>query len=212
MSVGFTMVYSSIYDGTLMGQWPAAAVFATILPLADKNGDIDLRLELIAFRTGWPIELLMQGIEQLMQPDPHSRTKEKEGRRLEPIDPDRRWGWHVVNHKLYREKSRLAAKNALYTESGRDAERKRIKRTESTDTTAAPVAASAPAAPSESTVPPHRLASIRSFLGAQGSKGGNKFFNSVRAQLPNLTVKQCEHIERSSEFKAWQEYERYTSV
>src|ERR1700739_4108015 len=145
MSVGFTMVYGSIYDGSLMGQWPAAPVFATLLPLADKNGNIDLRLELIVFKTGWPIDLLKQGIEQLMQSDPHSRNKEKDGRRLEPIDPDRPWGWHVVNHKFYREKSRLAAKNTFWTESGRDAERKRNKRTEASDTTAAAaVAAPAP--------------------------------------------------------------------
>jgi hypothetical protein len=208
MSAGFTMVYGSIYDGSLMGQWPAAPVFATLLPLADKNGNIDLRPELIAFKTGWPIELLREGIEQLMQPDPQSRSKEKDGRRLQPLDPDRPWGWQVVNHKFYREKSRLAAKNALYTESGRDAERKRDKCAEATDTTAATVAAPDAPAPSESSIPPHRLTRIRNFLTAHK---GNDFFDSIRAQLPNVTAKQCARIEGSREFKAWEDYESYSS-
>jgi hypothetical protein len=139
MSSGFTMVYGSIFDGTLMGKWPAAAVFATILPLADKDGNIDVNPELVAYKTGWPVKELMQGIEQLMQPDPLSRSKDKDGRRLELIDPDRPWGWHVVNHKLYREKSRLAMKNKLYTESGKDAERKRRDRIEAADNASGPI-------------------------------------------------------------------------
>jgi hypothetical protein len=128
MSGGFTMVYGSIFDGTLMGKWPAAAVFATLLPLADKDGNIDINPTLVAYKSGWPIEVLTEGVKQLMQPDPLSRSQDKDGRRLELIDPNRPWGWHVVNHKLYREKSRLAQKNALYTESGKDAERKRAER------------------------------------------------------------------------------------
>jgi hypothetical protein len=236
------MVYGSIYDGTLMGQWPAAAVFASILPLADKNGNIDLNPKLIAYKTGWPPELLTQGIEQLMQPDPHSRSKDKEGRRLELIDPNRPWGWHVVNHQLYREKSRLAEKNALYTQSGKDAERKRKSRNRSieaadnvatpaappaaplpskpgvpsnrldgaTDNVAAPVTAPTAPPPAKPIVSPYRLNMVRRFLGTRESRK-NVFFDSVRDQLPHLTDKQCFHIERSPEFKAWQEYERYAS-
>jgi hypothetical protein len=211
MSAGFTMVYSSIYDGTLMNKWPAAAVFATLLPLADKNGDIDLNPELIAFKTGWPIQELLKGIEQLMQPDPLSRTKDKEGRRLELIDPERPWGWHVVNHKLYREKGRLAGKNALATESGRDAERKRIARAQAAETPAVAKGAAPTAPPGrDKAVPAHRLAAMRKFLGAPESKH-NEYFDSLRSQLPNLTEKQCASVERSAEFKRWQGHERWVS-
>jgi hypothetical protein len=78
--------------------------------------------------TGWPIDLLTQGIQQLMEPDEHSRTPDHDGRRLVLIDPARSWGWIAVNHGKYREKARLMAKDSDRTASGRDAERKRAER------------------------------------------------------------------------------------
>ena len=125
---GYTPVFSSIYDGTLYGKWPAAAVFATLLPLADVRGHIDMSPEAIAGRTGWPLELLLQGIEQLCEPDRKSRSQELEGRRLVPLDPGRSWGWSIVNHELYREKARLMAKNAREIEDGKNAARMKDRR------------------------------------------------------------------------------------
>jgi hypothetical protein len=125
---GYTPVFDSIYDGTLCGKWLATQVFLTFLSLCDKNGEVDKTLEAIALRTAWNIDQLKQGIEELMQSDPGSRTKSEEGRRLVLIDPDREWGWRVVNHGYYREKCRLAAKDASRTESGANAERMRQAR------------------------------------------------------------------------------------
>lgn len=109
---GYTAAFSDIYMGTLYGRWPAAPVWATLLPLIDKNGNIDMSIQAIAGMTGWPIDLLEEGIQQLMEPDPHSRTDGHEGRRLVPIDPNRPWGWVAVNHGKYKEKARLMGKNA----------------------------------------------------------------------------------------------------
>lgn len=120
---GYTPVFSSIYDGTLYGKWPAAAVFATLLPLADVHGNVDMSYEAIAGRTGWPIELLQLGISQLMEPDKRSRSPNQEGRRMVMLDPERPWGWHLVNHSLYREKARLSAKNAREVSDGKNAKR-----------------------------------------------------------------------------------------
>lgn len=125
---GYTAVFSSIYDGTLYGRWPAAAVFASLLPLADKNGEVDMSLQAIAGRTGWPLELLEEGIRQLTEPDPGSRSDSEDGRRLVLLDPSRGWGWRFVNHAAYREKARKQAQQIEFTASGRDAERKRIAR------------------------------------------------------------------------------------
>jgi hypothetical protein len=59
-----------------------------------------------------------------MKPDPGSRTKDHDGRRLELIDPDARdWGWRVINHAKYREKARLKAKAQREVESGHNAAR-----------------------------------------------------------------------------------------
>jgi hypothetical protein len=118
---GYTPVFNDIYLGTLFGKWPAAAVWASLLPLMDKNGRIDMSIEAIAGMTGWPLDLLHQGIEQLMNPDPGSRTGDANGRRLVPIDPDRPWGWQAVNHGKYKEKARLLGKNARETEERRKA-------------------------------------------------------------------------------------------
>lgn len=121
-------MFAEIYTGSLYGQWPAAAVWASLLPLTDKHGRIDMSLQAIAGMTGWPIELLEKGIQQLMEPDPQSRTPDEDGRRLVPIDDSRPWGWRIVNHAKYREKARLAAKNARDVETGREAERKKKAR------------------------------------------------------------------------------------
>lgn len=91
---------------------------ASILPLCDSQGRIDLHPKAIASMTGWPQELLEQGLAQLMEPDADSRTKAADGRRLVPLDADRPWGWMVVNFSAYREKARLMAKSAREVASG----------------------------------------------------------------------------------------------
>ncbi len=120
---GYTPVFKSIYSGSLFGQWPAAAVMASILPLCDVQGRIDLHPKAIASMTGWPQELLEQGLAQLMEPDADSRTQTAEGRRLVLLDPERPWGWVVVNFAAYREKARLMAKSAREVASGANKKR-----------------------------------------------------------------------------------------
>lgn len=125
---GYTPVFGSIYTGTLYGRWPAAAVWATLLPLFNRHGELDMSIEALCGMTGWPRNLLEKGIAQLMEPDARSRTEGSEGRRLAPIDPNRSWGWKAVNHGKYAEKARKMARQAEETASGRDAARKAAAR------------------------------------------------------------------------------------
>jgi hypothetical protein len=104
--MGYTPAFDSIYTGTLYGRWPAAAVWASLLPLLDRHGVIDMSVEAICGMTGWPRDLLVEGIRQLMEPDPYSRTPGHNGVRLAPLVEGRPWGWRAVNHALYREKAR----------------------------------------------------------------------------------------------------------
>jgi hypothetical protein len=92
-------------------------VWASLLPLADARGHIDMSFPAISTMTGWPLELLRQGIEELEKPDPDSRSQAEEGRRLVRLDPARSWGWRLVNHSLYRERAR----DKQRTEDGRNA-------------------------------------------------------------------------------------------
>jgi hypothetical protein len=123
--MGYTPVFNAIYSGTLYGLWPAAAVWASILPLMDRYGRLDVSLEAIAGTTGWPLELLAKGIDQLCAPDPGSRSPDEDGRRLVPLDPARPWGWRAVNYAKYRERARLEAKNNAAAAKGAEAQRKR---------------------------------------------------------------------------------------
>jgi len=122
---GYTPAFSSLYDGTLSGRWPTAPVWASLLPLIDANGHIAMTYEAICARTGWPMDLLRQGITELMQPDPESQSPAEGGRRLVLIDPARSWGWRAVNHQQYREKARKQNYDRSRVNSGTNKERMR---------------------------------------------------------------------------------------
>lgn len=132
---GYTPVFASIYTGTLCGRWPAAAVWASILPLMNRRGELDASIPYIAAMTGWPRELLELGLQQLMEPDPQSRTPDQGGARLVPLVEGRSWGWRAVNFEAYRERARLMSKAAAEVASGEN--RKRIARRRSPPLTAA---------------------------------------------------------------------------
>jgi len=119
--MGYTPAFDTLYTGTLFGKWPTAAVWASLLPLINARGEINLSYEAISGMTGWPMNLLRQGIEALCQPDPHSQSKAEGGRRLVPIDPGREWGWRAVNVAIYRQK----ASGANQVLDGRNAEKVR---------------------------------------------------------------------------------------
>ena len=112
---GYTPLFDSVFTGTLCGKYPDTAAWMFFLALKDKNGEIDMTPQYIATITGMPLNDLLGCIKRFMEPDPDSRSSEEDGRKLIKLDPDRPWGWKVVNHEKYREKARLTAKNARET-------------------------------------------------------------------------------------------------
>ena len=94
-------VFTSIYQGTLYGQWEALVTFIQMIVLCDADGMIDMTPHAISARTSIPLDIIMKGIGVLEAPDPYSRTPDQEGRRIERIDAHRPWGWHIVNHDMY---------------------------------------------------------------------------------------------------------------
>jgi hypothetical protein len=100
----YAKVFSQIYDGTLCtcGKWQALVTFQQLLVLADKNGIVDMTIAAIARRTTIPIEIIQEGIGELLKADPESRTPTEEGRRIIPLSNERNWGWEIVNYKHYR--------------------------------------------------------------------------------------------------------------
>lgn len=95
-------VFASIFDGSLYGHFEATAVMMALIALADKSGVVDMTPKALAARTGFPLDVIRRGLEELSQPDPESRSHEHDGRRIIPIDPERSWGWQLVNYAKYR--------------------------------------------------------------------------------------------------------------
>ncbi len=125
---GYTPLFNSLTRGSLCGRWPDIGLWAVILSLSDRHGVVDMHPNAIAALTGLPADEVVACMERFCQPDPESRSKDADGRRLVLIDEGRTWGWRIVNHGRYRDKARKAAYDAARTESGRDAERKREER------------------------------------------------------------------------------------
>lgn len=122
---GYTPVFDTVFHGTLCGKWPDLPVWLSLLPLADWQGHIDMTPQAIAAVTGWPLELLAKGIEALTRPDPDSRSPDEDGRRLMPLDPNRKWGWRVVNIQKYRRLASGQIQSASQVADGRNAEKVR---------------------------------------------------------------------------------------
>src|SRR5471030_121593 len=93
-------LFEQMYNGTLgtRGPWQALVTFQQMIILADKDGGVDMTAEVISKRSTVPLEIIAEGIRCLELPDPESRSPNEEGRRIVRLDPDRSWGWRIVNH------------------------------------------------------------------------------------------------------------------
>lgn len=125
---GYTPVFDSVFEGSLCGKYPETAAWLFLLALADKNGHVDKSPNFISAVTGMPVDVLERCIREFCEPDEKSRTPDSDGRRLIPLDPDRPWGWLIVNHGKYREKARKSSFDAARVADGRNAERMRQRK------------------------------------------------------------------------------------
>ena len=74
-------------------------MWVTFLALADKDGIVEGSVPGLADMARLTVDEARTAIDILSSPDPDSRSKESEGRRILPIDG----GWLLVNHSRYRE-------------------------------------------------------------------------------------------------------------
>jgi hypothetical protein len=98
----YAKVFAQIFDSSIAENYRARHVFEDLLKLADKTGVVDMTPEAISRRTNCPIEEVVAAISELAAPDPRSRSKDHEGRRIIPVDSRRDWGWIIVNYLHYR--------------------------------------------------------------------------------------------------------------
>lgn len=115
----YAKVFTQILDSSIAEDYEVRHVFEDLLKLADKEGNVDMTIEAIARRTNVPIDIVRRGIAELEKPDPSSRTKEFDGKRIIPIDPKRGWGWFIVNYQHYRAIQDEEARRAAFRDAKR---------------------------------------------------------------------------------------------
>lgn len=100
MSLTFTKLFNSITESTIWVE-PAHTkiVWITMLAMADHVGRVHASVPGLANRAVVPLKDCEIALDTLLSPDRHSRTKDNEGRRIEPIDG----GWRLLNYTKYRE-------------------------------------------------------------------------------------------------------------
>lgn len=97
--MGYTKLFNSIITSTIWTEDDQTRiVWITMLALADKNGEVQGSIPGLARLSGTPVEAVEKALGKFLSPDPHSRTKDDEGRRIEVIDG----GWALLNHAKYR--------------------------------------------------------------------------------------------------------------
>lgn len=69
-----------------------------MLAIADAFGNVFAAIPGLASVANVSIEAAEKAVSNLLAPDPYSRTKDFEGRRIEDIDG----GWHIINYGKYR--------------------------------------------------------------------------------------------------------------
>jgi hypothetical protein len=101
---GYTKLFNSILASTVWREpIETRIVWITLLAMADKYGMAEGSVPGLADFARIPVEATREALARLMAPDPDSRSKESEGRRVEEVDG----GWRIVNHAKYRAKMGL---------------------------------------------------------------------------------------------------------
>ena len=114
MAETYTKLFNTIVTSTIWQEDKDTKIlWITILAVKDADGYIDASIPGLAKLAGLSIEETNTALDKLLAPDPYSRTKDYEGRRITEVDG----GWLVLNHQKYRdirnpEKRRLQNREA----------------------------------------------------------------------------------------------------
>lgn len=116
MSDSYTKLFSSITKSTVWGTPPAVrCVWVAMLADSNRHGEVFGSVPGLARLALVSLQECEEALAIFLAPDPHSRTKDHEGRRIEEIDG----GWRLLNYvKFDRMRSEAEAKE-------REIERKR---------------------------------------------------------------------------------------
>jgi len=101
MSESYTKLFNSIVTSTIVSE-PVATrwLWVTMLAESDANGCVWASVPGLARVANLTIDEVEAGLKCFLSPDPYSRTKDNDGRRIEEVDG----GWRLLNHAKYRVK------------------------------------------------------------------------------------------------------------
>ena len=120
---GFVKIYGDrLLRSTLwVGSDPATkVVWITMLALSDQNGKVTGSLPGLAHTSNVSLDETSKALDYFRAPDPHSQTKDHEGRRIEDIDG----GWLILNYSKYREyRTEAQVKEAARKQKWRESRR-----------------------------------------------------------------------------------------
>ena len=103
-TLGYTKLFYEIITSTIWAEKDYVRVlWITMLAMKDRNHEVMASVPGLASMARISQEECEQALEVLMSPDKYSRSKEFEGRRIEPCDG----GWHILNGEKYRQKMNL---------------------------------------------------------------------------------------------------------
>lgn len=111
MTDTYTKLFASITESTIVSE-PVSTrwLWVTMLAMCDSQGKVYGSIPGLARRANLSLEETERGLATFFAPDPYSRTKDNEGRRIEEIPEG---GWRLLNHSKYAD-MRSEAERRLY--------------------------------------------------------------------------------------------------
>lgn len=120
----FTPLYGSILTSTIWTEDSnTRLVWITMLAMADASGYVGASVPGLANLARVPLEDCRKALEKFQSPDPDSRTKDREGRRIEPANG----GWKLINYEAHRERATEIRHNIMSALRMREMRAKRKK-------------------------------------------------------------------------------------
>jgi hypothetical protein len=99
---GFSKLWSDIILSSVWSEDDKTRiVWVTLLALSNADGHVSCSLPGLANAARVSLDECAAALQKLASPDPHSRTKDHEGRRIEAVDG----GWLILNYRAYRDRT-----------------------------------------------------------------------------------------------------------
>lgn len=97
--MSYTKLFSSIVASTIWQESKETKIlWITMLAVKNQWGIVEASVPGLAKFAGLTLQETEKALAELQSPDPYSRTKDNDGRRIYECDG----GWRVLNHEKYR--------------------------------------------------------------------------------------------------------------